>query len=157
MLSGETHSHNWVPLWQLGVNSAQSVSGGNGNHQLNYQICTKCSDQTPRNTRSVTTEKNNEWTSDFYISLVSFKHCFWLSKEKMQQEIDTVIGQERSPCMEDRKSLPFTDAVLHEIQRFMDLIPMSLPHYTLRDVSFRGYIIPKVFCFYYRNCIIDSY
>ncbi|XP_026222684.1 cytochrome P450 2F3-like [Anabas testudineus] len=64
-------------------------------------------------------------------------------QEKMQQEIVSVIGQERCPCMEDRKSLPFTDAVLHEIQRFMDLIPMSLPHYTLRDISFRGYTIPK--------------
>lgn len=68
----------------------------------------------------------------------------------MQQEIVSVIGQERCPCMEDRKSLPFTDAVLHEIQRFMDLIPMSLPHYTLRDISFRGYTIPKVFSF---NCL----
>lgn len=74
----------------------------------------------------------------------------------MQQEIDTVIGQERSPCMEDRKSLPFTDAVLHEIQRFMDLIPMSLPHYTLRDVSFRGYTIPKVFCFYLFKIVLLS-
>ncbi|KAG7480377.1 cytochrome P450 2F3-like [Solea senegalensis] len=64
-------------------------------------------------------------------------------QEKMQQEIDTAIGQERCPCMEDRKSLPFTDAVLHEVQRFLDLIPLSIPHYSLRDISFRGYTIPK--------------
>ncbi|KAF3693289.1 Cytochrome P450 2F3 [Channa argus] len=65
------------------------------------------------------------------------------AQERMQQEIDTVVGQERCPCMEDRKSLPFTDAVLHEIQRLMDIVPMSLPHYTLQDISFRGYTIPK--------------
>ncbi|XP_039986015.1 cytochrome P450 2F3-like isoform X1 [Xiphias gladius] len=64
-------------------------------------------------------------------------------QENMQQEIDTVIGQERCPYMEDRKSLPFTDAVLHEIQRLMDIVPMSIPHYTLQDISFRGYTIPK--------------
>ncbi|XP_070685956.1 cytochrome P450 2G1-like [Pempheris klunzingeri] len=63
-------------------------------------------------------------------------------QEKMQQEIDTVVGQERSPFMEDRKSLPFTDAVLHEIQRFMDIVPF-IPRYALQDISFRGYTIPK--------------
>ncbi|XP_056297234.1 cytochrome P450 2G1-like [Pseudoliparis swirei] len=62
---------------------------------------------------------------------------------KMQQEIDTVIGQQRCPYMEDRKSLSFTDSVLHEIQRLMDIIPMNIPHYALQDISFRGYTIPK--------------
>uniref|UniRef100_A0A672IML6 Uncharacterized protein n=1 Tax=Salarias fasciatus TaxID=181472 RepID=A0A672IML6_SALFA len=66
-------------------------------------------------------------------------------QEAMQQEIDTVLGQKHSPRMEDRKSLPFTDAVLHEIQRFMDIIPMGIPHSALSDISFRGYTIPKVF------------
>lgn len=62
----------------------------------------------------------------------------------MQQEIDTVIGHARRPNVEDRKSLPFTDAVLHEIQRVVDIAPMSVPHYALQDISFRGYTIPKV-------------
>lgn len=61
----------------------------------------------------------------------------------MQTEIDSVIG-DRSPKMEDRKSLPFTDAVIHEVQRFLDIVPFSLPHYALKDISFRGYTIPKV-------------
>ncbi|KAM4566739.1 cytochrome P450 2Y3 [Odontesthes bonariensis] len=64
-------------------------------------------------------------------------------QEKMQQEIDTVIGKDRCPSMEDRKSLPFSDAAIHEVQRFLDLVPYSLPHYTLQDVSFRAYTIPK--------------
>ncbi|XP_078140113.1 cytochrome P450 2F3-like [Centroberyx gerrardi] len=64
-------------------------------------------------------------------------------QEKMQQEIDSVIGQERCPNMEDRQSLPFTDAVIHEVQRFLDIFPFSLPHYALQDISFRGYTFPK--------------
>ncbi|XP_029963719.1 cytochrome P450 2F3-like isoform X1 [Salarias fasciatus] len=64
-------------------------------------------------------------------------------QEAMQQEIDTVLGQKHSPRMEDRKSLPFTDAVLHEIQRFMDIVPMGIPHYALSDISFKGYTISK--------------
>lgn len=63
----------------------------------------------------------------------------------MQQEIETVIGPGRCPYVEDRKSLPFTDAVLHEIQRYLDIVPFSVPHYALHDISFRGYTIPKVF------------
>uniref|UniRef100_A0A8C6T5D9 Cytochrome P450 n=1 Tax=Neogobius melanostomus TaxID=47308 RepID=A0A8C6T5D9_9GOBI len=35
-------------------------------------------------------------------------------QEKMQKEIDSIIGQERCPFMEDRKSLHFVDAVLQE-------------------------------------------
>ncbi|XP_061536788.1 cytochrome P450 2F3-like [Phycodurus eques] len=64
-------------------------------------------------------------------------------QEKMQQEIDAVIGRERCVNMEDRKFMPFTDAVIHEVQRFLDIVPFSIPHCTLRDVPFRGYTIPK--------------
>ncbi|KAJ3590853.1 hypothetical protein NHX12_008801 [Muraenolepis orangiensis] len=64
-------------------------------------------------------------------------------QEHMQQEIGTVIGQERCPNLEDRKSLPFTDAVIHEVQRLVNIAPMSAPHYAVQDISFRGYDIPK--------------
>ncbi|XP_021010135.1 cytochrome P450 2C42-like, partial [Mus caroli] len=62
---------------------------------------------------------------------------------KVQEEIDCVIGRHRSPCMQDRHSMPYTDAVLHEIQRYIDLLPTSLPHAVTRDVKFRDYLIPK--------------
>ncbi|XP_068447255.1 cytochrome P450 2J2-like [Clinocottus analis] len=62
---------------------------------------------------------------------------------KVQAEIDEVIGQSRQPSMEDRANLPYTDAVLHEIQRMSNIIPLSLPHVTNRDIQLGGYTIPK--------------
>eukprot|EP00073_Rattus_norvegicus_P043869 XP_017445945.1 PREDICTED: cytochrome P450 2C42-like [Rattus norvegicus] len=62
---------------------------------------------------------------------------------KVQEEIDHVIGRHRSPCMQDRHHMPYTDAVLHEIQRYIDLLPTSLPHALTCDMKFRDYFIPK--------------
>ncbi|XP_004701111.1 cytochrome P450 2C21-like [Echinops telfairi] len=62
---------------------------------------------------------------------------------KVQEEIDHVVGRTRSLCLKDRASLPYTDAVVHEIQRFIDLVPSSLPHVVNQDIKFRDYFIPK--------------
>nr|XP_045008927.1 cytochrome P450 2C20-like isoform X4 [Jaculus jaculus] len=62
---------------------------------------------------------------------------------KVQEEIDHVIGRHRSPCMQDRSRMPYTDATLHEIQRYIDLTPTNLPHAVTCDIKFRNYLIPK--------------
>uniref|UniRef100_A0A3Q2IAV9 Uncharacterized protein n=1 Tax=Equus caballus TaxID=9796 RepID=A0A3Q2IAV9_HORSE len=46
--------------------------------------------------------------------------------------------------MGDQARMPFTMAVVHEVQRFGDIIPLGLPHMTSRDVEVQGFLIPKV-------------
>ncbi|CAM5143119.1 unnamed protein product [Eretmochelys imbricata] len=64
-------------------------------------------------------------------------------QRRIQEEIDQVIEPGQMPMLEDRKKLPYTDAVIHEIQRFSNIVPMSVSCSTSTNVSFRGYMIPK--------------
>ncbi|MGH0165015.1 UNVERIFIED_CONTAM: hypothetical protein FKN15_074488 [Acipenser sinensis] len=64
-------------------------------------------------------------------------------EKKVQAEIDSVIGQARQPSMEDKPNMPYTDAVIHEVQRMGNVAPLSLPHMTTEDTTLGGYFIPK--------------
>uniref|UniRef100_A0A8D2L9V8 Uncharacterized protein n=1 Tax=Varanus komodoensis TaxID=61221 RepID=A0A8D2L9V8_VARKO len=74
-----------------------------------------------------------------YSFLILMKH----PEVAVHEEIDRVIGPERTPCLADRKHMPYTDAVLYEVQRFISILPMGLPRAVTRDTPFRGYLLPK--------------
>lgn len=41
-------------------------------------------------------------------------------------------------------SLPYTDAVLMEVQRMNTIAPVTAPHRAMKDTQLLGYTIPKV-------------
>ncbi|XP_019114704.1 cytochrome P450 2K1 isoform X1 [Larimichthys crocea] len=63
-------------------------------------------------------------------------------QDQVQEEVNRVIGG-RQVQVEDRKNLPFTDAVIHETQRLANIVPMAVPHRTSQDVTFQGHFIKK--------------
>ena len=70
-------------------------------------------------------------------------NAFPLTTEKVHAEIERVLGPDCPPTFEDRKNMPFTNAVIHEVQRFVTLLP-HVPRCTSADTRFKGYFIPKV-------------
>ncbi|XP_042247656.1 cytochrome P450 2K1-like [Thunnus maccoyii] len=63
-------------------------------------------------------------------------------QDKVQDELSRVVGS-RQIRVDDRKNLPYTDAVIHETQRLASIVPTSIPHITSRDVTFQGYFIKE--------------
>ncbi|KAJ4943715.1 hypothetical protein JOQ06_006213 [Pogonophryne albipinna] len=64
-------------------------------------------------------------------------------QDKVQTEIDRVIGHNRQPSMADRTNLPYTEAVIHEIQRMGNIIPLNGLRMATKDTTLGDYIIPK--------------
>ncbi|XP_035676731.1 cytochrome P450 2U1-like [Branchiostoma floridae] len=64
-------------------------------------------------------------------------------QQKVQQEIDSVLGPNQDPSMEHRSQMPYTEATLSEVSRVAATAPMAFGHFTTSDIVFRGYHIPK--------------
>uniref|UniRef100_A0A8I3MHH7 Cytochrome P450 family 2 subfamily S member 1 n=1 Tax=Canis lupus familiaris TaxID=9615 RepID=A0A8I3MHH7_CANLF len=60
------------------------------------------------------------------------------SRERIRE-----LGAGRAPGLGDRARLPYTDAVLHEAQRLLALVPMGVPRALARTTCFRGYTLPQ--------------
>ncbi|KAG8136264.1 putative Cytochrome P450 2J5-like protein [Naja naja] len=64
-------------------------------------------------------------------------------QEKVQKEIKDVFDISQSISYQDRKKLPYTNAVIHEIQRVKYVFVFGLPRQTTTDVKIKDYHIPK--------------
>ncbi|XP_054098112.1 vitamin D 25-hydroxylase isoform X3 [Callithrix jacchus] len=64
-------------------------------------------------------------------------------KGQVQKEIDLIMGPNGKPSWEDKCKMPYTEAVLHEVLRFCNIVPLGILHATSEDTVVRGYSIPK--------------
>ncbi|XP_072175873.1 cytochrome P450 2U1-like [Diadema setosum] len=63
--------------------------------------------------------------------------------KQVQDEIDRVVGDHRSPSMSDQDAMPVTMATIMEIQRFRHVAPLGVPRRTNKEATIKGYRIPK--------------
>ncbi|XP_015272671.1 PREDICTED: cytochrome P450 2J6-like [Gekko japonicus] len=64
-------------------------------------------------------------------------------QEKVQKEVEDTLGSSQSFSYQDRKRLPYTNAVIHEILRAYYVLFVGIPRKCMKDVNILGFLIPK--------------
>ncbi|XP_056880939.1 vitamin D 25-hydroxylase isoform X2 [Takifugu flavidus] len=64
-------------------------------------------------------------------------------QERVHREIDSVLANGRMPTLEDKQKMPYVEAVLHEVLRFCNIVPLGIFRATSQDANVNGYTIPK--------------
>ena len=76
----------------------------------------------------------------FILAMAVFPHV----AEKAQEELDRVVGHERSPTWSDQPNLPYCMAVIKETLRWRPVAVMGgTPHANTKDDYYEGHFIPK--------------
>lgn len=83
-------------------------------------------------------------TSSTMISFILAMAYFPDVQKKLQDELDRVVGQERSPAWEDvDKNLPYLEAAVKEVLRWRTVTVLAgIPHANTTEFEYRGYKIP---------------
>ena len=77
--------------------------------------------------------------TSFFLAMTLFPEV----QRKAQAEIDAVVGPDRLPNLNDRSSLPYVEAVIKEVLRWQPVLPLGVPHRSVHEDIFNGFLIPK--------------
>lgn len=84
-------------------------------------------------------------TSSTMLSCILALACFPQVQRKAQEEMDRVIGRDRSPTWEDidQGSLPYLTALVKEVLRWRTVTALAgIPHANTKDIEYKGYYFP---------------
>ncbi|ELT98194.1 hypothetical protein CAPTEDRAFT_136624 [Capitella teleta] len=74
-----------------------------------------------------------------FLNIISQHHDI---QEKLQEEVDRVVGTDRMVSLTDRSTMPYTQATVLELLRLTSVVSMSVPHATMETTSVSGIPIP---------------
>ncbi|KAI1407228.1 cytochrome P450 [Hypoxylon sp. FL1857] len=84
-------------------------------------------------------ETSAAFLSNFVLALINHPDV----QERGQREVDTAVGPNRWPTLEDYDRLPYIRAIVDETHRFRPVFPIGLPHMSSKEVNYKGYHIPE--------------
>uniref|UniRef100_A0A668AJ00 Cytochrome P450, family 17, subfamily A, polypeptide 1 n=1 Tax=Myripristis murdjan TaxID=586833 RepID=A0A668AJ00_9TELE len=64
-------------------------------------------------------------------------------QRRIQEELDSKIGGDRTPQLSDRGSLPYLEATIREVLRIRPVAPLLIPHVALSDTSLGEFTVRK--------------
>ncbi|KAK0455666.1 cytochrome P450 [Desarmillaria tabescens] len=82
-------------------------------------------------------------TVSIMLSFVALMMQYPDVQKAAQNEIDTVLGNQRLPNLGDQSSLPYVSALFKEVLRYSPAARLGLPHRVIEEDTYDGYRIPK--------------
>ncbi len=61
----------------------------------------------------------------------------------MRDQLEEVVGKNVRPSLEQKHQLPYMEATVMELLRYISHVPILLPHATMCDTQINGYNLPK--------------
>ena len=84
---------------------------------------------------------------DTTTTIIQWACVFFLEnpvvQKRTRKEIMEVVGTKRCPMLSDKLCLPYCEAVISEIQRCANILPITGLRVTKRDIKWQGYTIPR--------------
>ncbi|KAH9888090.1 CyP450 monooxygenase [Cubamyces lactineus] len=75
----------------------------------------------------------------FFCAMVMYPEV----QKRAQEELDAVVGPDRLPEHTDRPALPYISAIIKEVLRWHNIVPLGMAHRCMEDNEYRGWIIPE--------------
>lgn len=86
----------------------------------------------------------SDTSSSTLMSFILAMTCFPRVAAKAQEELDRVVGRDRSPDWCDEQNLPYCNAIIKETLRWRPVAVMGgTPHASITDDHYNGHFIPK--------------
>lgn len=84
-----------------------------------------------------------ETTSSTLYFALNYMASYPQIQHRVQEEIDSKLGQNREPGIDDRVLLPFTEAVIDEVHRYSCILPFGLVRSNFKDETVADFLIKQ--------------
>ncbi|KAG2123474.1 cytochrome P450 [Suillus clintonianus] len=85
----------------------------------------------------------SDTTAVAIMYVVMASACYPKAQEKVQEQLDIVIGRDRAPTFDDYNSLPQIEAFMLECLRWRPVTTLGFAHRASADIVYKGMCIPE--------------